>query len=100
MANFYIVNALGQNLANSNSSALFWDCCKRPRFVISGYVWATQWPISSELKIKFDPSLDRSWCEFFKILKYHGPKNPPPGCNLGPKFFPLNRKISIQQTDK
>ena len=66
MANFYIVNALGQNLANSNSSALFWDCCKRPRFVISGYVWATQWPISSELKIKFDPSLDRSWCEDYK----------------------------------
>ena len=49
---------------------------------------ATQWPTSSELKIKFDPSLDRSWCEFFKIIKNHGPKNPPPGCNLGPKFPP------------
>ena len=52
----------------------------------NGYVWATQWPTSSELKIKFDPSLDRSWCEFFKIIKNHGPKNPPLGCNLGPKF--------------
>ena len=43
--------------------ALFWDCCKRPKSVISGnlsknsHVWATQWPTSSELKIKFDPSL-------------------------------------------
>ena len=36
---------------------------------------ATQWPTSSELKIKFDPSLDRSWCQFFKIIKDHGPKN-------------------------
>ena len=34
----------------------------------NGYVWVTQWPSSSELKIKFDPSLDRSWCEFFKII--------------------------------
>ena len=40
----------------------------------------------SELKIKFDPSLDRSLCEFFKIIKNHGPKYPPPGCNLGPMF--------------
>ena len=45
------------------------------------YVWATQWPTSSEPKIKFDPSLDRSWCEFFKIIKDHGPKNPTPACN-------------------
>ena len=36
-----------------------------------------------QLKIKFDPSLDRSWCEFFKIIKDLGPKNPHPGCNLG-----------------
>ena len=28
---------------------------------------------SSGLKIKFDTSLDRSWCEFFKIIKDHGP---------------------------
>ena len=48
-------------------------------------VWAAQWPTSSELKIKFDTSLDRSWPEFFKIIKNHGPKKPPPGCNLGPK---------------
>ena len=47
--------------------ALFWDCCKGPKSVISGnlskngHVWATQWPTSSELKIKG-----------------HGPKNPPP----------------------
>ena len=51
--------------------ALFWDCCKGPKSVISGdllkntHVWATQWLTSSELKIKFDPSLDRSECEFF-----------------------------------
>ena len=40
---------------------------------------------SSELKIKLDPSLDRSLCEFFKVIKNHGPKNPPTDCNLGPK---------------
>ena len=45
----------------------------------------TQWPTSYELKIKFDPSLGRSWSELFKIIKGHGPKNPPPGCNLGPE---------------
>ena len=49
----------------------------------NGCVWATQWPTSSELKIKFDPSSDRSWYEFFKITKDHGPKNPPLGCNMG-----------------
>ena len=48
-------------------------------------VWATQWRTSSE---KFEPSLDRSWCEFFKIIKNHGPKHPSPGCNVGPKFPP------------
>ena len=47
-----------------------------------------QWSISGELKVKFDPSLDRSSCEFFNIIKNHGPKNPPQGCNLGPKFPP------------
>jgi hypothetical protein len=53
--------------------ALFWDCCKKPKSVISGnlsknaYVWATQWPTSTELKIKFDPSLDRSWPEVFRL---------------------------------
>ena len=53
---------------------------ERPKSAISnqiknGYIWATQWPSSSELKIKFDPSLDK----FFKIIKKHGPKNPPRG---------------------
>ena len=61
------------------------------------HVWPTQWPTSSGLKIKFDPSLDRSWCEFFKIMKNHGPKNPHPGCNLSPEFFPLSHQISVQQ---
>ena len=56
---------------------------------------AAQWPTSSELKIKFDPSLDRSWCEFFKIIKNHGPKNPPPGCNLGPKYQPQAGHLSM-----
>ena len=57
--------------AAENNLALFWDCRKRPKSVISGnlpknaYVWATQWPASSELKIKFDPLLDRPECEFF-----------------------------------
>ena len=83
MVNFYIVNALGQNSESCPIMRLLYF--KRPKSVISGnlskngFVWATQWPTSSELKIKFDPSLDRSWCEFFKIIKDHGPKNPPPG---------------------
>ena len=85
--------------------ALFWDCCKRPKSIISGNlsknccVWAAQWPTSSELKTKFDPSLDRSWCEFFKIMKDHGLKNPPPGCNLGALFpspsWIFFKKISV-----
>ena len=29
------------------------------------------------LKSKLDPSVERSWCELFKIIKGHGPKNPP-----------------------
>ena len=57
----------------------------------NGCVWTAQWPTSSELKIKFDPSLDRSWCESFKIIKDRGPKNPPPGCNLG-GLFPFSKK--------
>ena len=40
-------------------------------------------PIFSWLKTKFDPSLKRSRCKLFKIMKGHGPKNPPLGCNLG-----------------
>ena len=58
MVNFHIVSALGQN------------CCKRPKSVIlgnlskNGSVCVTQLPTSIELKIKFDPSLDRSFCEF------------------------------------
>ena len=37
----------------------------------------------------FDPSLERSWPEFFKIIKDYDPKNTPPGCNfLGDFFFP------------
>ena len=66
MVNFYI--ALGQNLTNSESCSILrlCVCSKMPKSVISGnlsksgYVWATQWSTSSELKIKFDPSLDRS----------------------------------------
>ena len=86
--------------------ALFWDSGKRPKSVFSGnlpnngFVWATQWSTSSEHKTKLDPSLDRAWCEFFKIIKKYGPKNPHPGCNLGPQFFPLSHKIFIQQTAK
>ena len=65
MSNSYIFNASGQNLSNSESCPI-WDCFKRPKSVVFGnlsknsYVWATKWPTSSEVKIKFDPSLDRS----------------------------------------
>ena len=90
MANFDTKEQI-QNLA------LFWE---GPKSVVSGnlsnngHVWATQWPTSSELKIKFDPSFDRSWCEFFKIIKDDGPKSPPLGCNLGPQSWSLSRQIS------
>jgi hypothetical protein len=53
----------------------------------NGCVWAAQWTTSSELKIKFDPSLDRSWCEFFKLIKDHGSKNPHPGHTVILKYF-------------
>ena len=42
----------------------------------------------------------RSWCQFFKSIENHGPKNLPSGSNLGPKSFPLSCKISIQQIAK
>ena len=69
--------------------ALFSDSCKGPKPVISDNLSknnSTQWPTSSGLKIKFDPSLDRSLCEFFKTIKNHGPKIHPRVCNLGPKY--------------
>ena len=46
--------------------ALFWDCCKRSKSVVSGIlsknccVWAALWPTSSELKINCVRSLDSS----------------------------------------
>ena len=74
MVNFYIVRALGKTWQFRNF-ALFWDCSKRPKSLISGnlskngYVWTTQWPTSSKLKIKFDPSLERPWLKFFRLEK-------------------------------
>ena len=51
--------------------------------------WATQWTASSRLRIKSDPSLNRSWCELFKTIKDHGAKNPSPRYSFGPKVDPL-----------
>ena len=34
-----------------------------------------QVPVNSK---KFDPSLERSWYELYRIIKAHGPKNQPP----------------------
>ena len=82
---FYITNALGQNLANSES-CLFLK--KRPKSVIcqkNDNVWATQqWPTSSELKYKFYPSLERPSDKLFMTIICHGQKNPPKGCSWGP----------------
>jgi hypothetical protein len=62
----------------------------------NAYVWATQLPSSNELKIKFDPSLDRSWPELFLIIKNHGSKNPSqssshPVVILAPLNSPMRR---------
>ena len=40
--------------------------------------WAALKTSSSELITIFDPSLERSWYELFRIRKAHGPKNQPP----------------------
>ena len=78
MVNFYIVNVLGQNLANPESCPILYSenvVRGSGKSVISGnlsrdgYVWATQWPTSIEIKIKFVLLLDRSWCKFLKIIK-------------------------------
>ena len=39
------------------------------------------------MKLRKDPSLDKSWRELFKIKKGYGPKNHP-GCNFAPKLSP------------
>ena len=112
MANFYIISALDQNLADSESWPIL-RLLEEAKICISGnlskncFVWATQWSTFSELKRKFDHSLDRSWCEFLLIIKNHGPKNAPSGCSLGPKFFPLrlvtgqkkNEDLAVQYQD-
>ena len=57
------------------------------------FLWKNgQRPTSNEFKIKFDSSLERSWCEPFKIIKVFGcepfkiikvfdPKNLPNCCS-------------------
>ena len=75
MVIFYICNNISQNLAkfrilpyseivargqNPSKSKI---CQKMAMFKqLNG-------PISSKLKIKFDPSVERFWCELFKIIK-------------------------------
>ena len=46
-----------------------------------------------------------SWWEFFKILKDHGPKRPPSGCNLGGlfpspswNFFETNHSVNLNSS--
>ena len=67
-------------------SARYWrpKICNLPK---TDHIWAAQWLTSSELKIKFDPWLERSWCELFKIINIpvYGPKDPLQG-SLGPGF--------------
>jgi hypothetical protein len=79
-------------VVNSVNSELcfFWALLKAAKIWNSSkntHVWAAYKTSSSKLKILFDPSLERSWCEFFKIIKGCGQKNPPhpsPGCNGSP----------------
>ena len=76
----------------------FWDCCNSPKSVISGNlsknVWASQWPTSSELKIKLDLSLERSWCEYFELCYglslYHLPPSSP-GVLLEPLYLVVSK---------
>ena len=55
------------------------------------------WPTSSELKIKFDLSLDRSWCEFFKIIENRGPKIQPRGVIWVPSIDPRAGHLSEEE---
>ena len=42
------------------------------------HAWAAWKTSSSELKKCFDPSLGRSWYDFFRTIRAHGPKHQPP----------------------
>ena len=66
---FYICNILGYNLANSESCLvlrLLWGA-KLSNLSQNGHVWVTQWPSSSGVKIKFDPTFER--CELLRSYK-------------------------------
>ena len=83
MVNFYIFNSLGQNFAYSESCPIL-----RPKSIICQKMAMFEQLNDQLLKIKFDPSFDSSRLEFCYIIRNHGPKNPPLGCDLGPKFPP------------
>ena len=51
-------------------------------------------------KIKFDPSLERPWCEIFKLIKDHGPKNQPKAVLLGSSLSPPNCNFKKQVCEK
>ena len=75
----------GQNLTNSKSYLVL-------RSVICPLVICQKIAIFEQLnnqilfrlKIEFDPSVETSWCDIFKIIKGHGPKNPPKVCSWCP----------------
>ena len=79
MVQFDIFHVFVENSVNSEL-CFFWALLKPAKIwnlSKNAHVWAAEKTSSSELK-NFDPSLERSWYELFRIIKAHGPKNQPP----------------------
>ena len=80
MTQFDIFHVFVKNSVNSKLCFL-WALLKPAKILNlskNAHDWAAQKTSSSELKKKFDPSLERSWYELFGIIKAYGPKNQPP----------------------
>ena len=71
MTQFNIFHTLVENLVLCFFWALFYAVKSMPMFE----QLQNQVLVNST---KFDPLLERYWCELFKMIKSHGTKNPPP----------------------
>ena len=80
MTQFDIFHVFVENSVNSELCC-FWSLLQPAKIwnlSKNAHVWAAQKTSSNELKIFFDPLLERSWYELFGIIKAYGPKNQPP----------------------